>query len=356
MSLFTPLQLRGLTVRNRIGVSPMCQYSSVDGFANDWHVVHLGQFAIGGAGMVLTEATAVVPEGRISPQDLGLWKDEHVEILTRIGRFVRAQGAVWGAQLAHAGRKASTARPWEGGGPVDLATGGWTPIVAPSAIPFDAGYQTPIALDDAGIARVVDAFRDAARRALAAEMQIVEVHAAHGYLLHQFLSPLSNTRTDRYGGSFENRSRIVRDVVAGIRSVWPEELPISVRVTGSDWHEHGWTQDDAAALARLLAEDGADLIDVSSGGIIPRVPIPTGPGYQVGFAEYVKREANIRTAAVGLITSAEQADTIVRGGQADMLFMGRELLRDPHFPLRAARELGQDIDWPKQYERARLAR
>jgi 2,4-dienoyl-CoA reductase-like NADH-dependent reductase (Old Yellow Enzyme family) len=331
----------------------MCQYSSVDGFANDWHVVHLGQFAVGGAGLVLTEATAVVPEGRISPHDLGLWKDEHVEMLLRIGRFVRAQGAVWGSQLAHAGRKASTARPWEGGGPVEVSAGGWTPVVGPSALPFDTGFQTPDALDDAGIARVIGGFRDAAKRAIAAEMQIVEVHAAHGYLLHEFMSPLSNKRTDRYGGSFENRVRLVREVVAAVRSVWPENLPVSVRITGTDWHPDGWTPEEAASLAGVLAEDGADLFDISSGGILPRLPIPLGPGYQVHLAEQVKRHARVTTASVGLITTPQQADTIIRSGQADMVFIARELLRDPHFPLRAARDLKQEIGWPKQYERAR---
>jgi 2,4-dienoyl-CoA reductase-like NADH-dependent reductase (Old Yellow Enzyme family) len=354
MSLFTPLSLRGVTLRNRIGVSPMCQYSSVDGFANDWHVVHLGQFAVGGAGLVLTEATAVLPEGRISPHDLGLWKDEHVEVLLRIGRFVRAHGAVWGSQLAHAGRKASTARPWEGGGPVDASLGGWTPIVGPSALPFDAGFQTPNALDDLGIARVVQAFRDAALRALAAEMQMIEVHAAHGYLLHQFMSPLANKRADRYGGSFENRVRLVREVVGAIRTVWPEELPLAVRISGTDWHPDGWTPEESAAVARLLANDGADLLDVSSGGILPRLHIPIGPGYQVHLAEQVKRGAGVATASVGLITNAQQGDTIIRAGQADMVFIARELLRDPHFPLRAARELKQEIAWPKQYERAKL--
>lgn len=354
MSLFEPLTLRGITLRNRIGVSPMCQYSSADGFATDWHVVHLGQFAVGGAALVLTEATAIVPEGRISPHDLGLWKDEHVEMLLRIGRFVRAQGAVWGAQLAHAGRKASTARPWFGGGPVDVNDGGWSPIVAPSAIAFDAGYQTPAELDDAGIRRVVDGFCDAAKRALAAEMQIVEVHAAHGYLLHQFMSPLSNTRTDRYGGTFENRVRLAREVVAAIRSVWPEELPVAVRITGTDWRDDGWTPDDAAAAAKLLREDGADLIDVSSGGVVPKVRIPIGPGYQVHLAEHVRKVSGAATASVGLITDSHQADSIIRSGQADMVFLARELLRDPHFPLRAARELKQEIAWPKQYERAKL--
>jgi 2,4-dienoyl-CoA reductase-like NADH-dependent reductase (Old Yellow Enzyme family) len=353
MAVFAPLQLRSVTLRNRIGVSPMCQYSSVDGFANDWHIVHLGQFAVGGAGVVLTEAASVLPEGRISPQDLGMWKDEHIEPLLRIGRFVRAQGAIWGAQLAHAGRKASTARPWEGGGPLDPGAGGWTPIVAPSALPFDEGYQTPAELDEAGIERVINGFRDAARRALDAGMQIVEVHAAHGYLLHQFMSPLSNTRTDKYGGSFENRVRFAREVVAAIRSVWPEELPLSVRITGTDWHPDGWMPDDAAAAARVLAEEGADLFDVSSGGIVPGVRIPVGPGYQTHLAEHVKRNAGVLTATVGMITSAQQADTIVRTGQADMVFLARELLRDPHFPLRAARELKQEIAWARQYERAK---
>ncbi len=353
MSLFSPLTLRSITLRNRIGVSPMCQYSSTDGFADDWHFVHLGQFAVGGAAIVFTEATAVVPEGRISPNDLGLWKDEHIDMLRRIGRFVRAQGAVFGSQLAHAGRKASTARPWAGGGPIDATSGGWTPIFAPSAIPFDAGYQTPTALDDAGIQRIVTAFAEAARRALAAEMQILEVHAAHGYLLHQFLSPLSNTRTDRYGGSFENRVRLTRDVVRGIRREWPAHLPLAVRISASDWRDDGWTPDESVALARLLLEDGADLIDCSSGGIVPKVRIPAGAGYQVQFAEQVRREATIPTAAVGFITSPQQADTIVRAGQADIVLLARELLRDPHWPLRAARELRQEITWPPQYERAK---
>ena len=331
----------------------MCQYSSNDGFANDWHIVHLGQFALGGAALVLTEATSVVPEGRISPQDLGLWKDEHVEVLARIGGFVRANGAVFGSQLAHAGRKASTVRPWEGGGPLDPTHGGWAPIVAPSAIPFDAGYQTPEALDDAGIARVIDAFKAAAVRAIAAEMQMLEIHAAHGYLLHQFLSPISNKRTDRYGGSFENRIRLVRDVVAAVRSVWPEELPLGIRISATDWRDDGWTPDESVALVRLLSADGVDLFDCSSGGIAPGLRIPLGPGYQVPFAERVRREAQVATAAVGLITDAKQADTIVRSGQADMVFLARELLRDPHFALRAARELATETEWPAQYLRAR---
>ena len=332
----------------------MCQYSSDDGFANEWHVVHLGQFATGGAGLVLTEATAVVPEGRISPQDLGLWKDEHIDTLARISRFVRAQGAVFGSQLAHAGRKASTVRPWEGGGPLAPDAGGWSPIVAPSAIPFDDGWQTPVALDDAGIARVIDAYRTASTRALAADMQMLEIHAAHGYLLHEFLSPIANERTDRYGGSFENRVRLLREVVAAVRSVWPEHLPLGVRISASDWRDDGWTPDESVALARLLGGDGVDLIDCSSGGIAPRVRVPVGPGYQVPFAERVNRESGVRAAAVGMITDAKQADTIVRSGQADVVFLARELLRDPHFPLRAARELGTEGPWPSQYVRAKV--
>ena len=353
MSLFAPATLRSITVRNRLVVSPMCQYSSTDGFAHDWHLVHLGQFATGGAGMIITEASAVSPEGRISPQDLGIWKDEHVEMLARISKFVRGQGAVSGAQLAHAGRKASTARPWEGGGPLDEQHDGWSPIVAPSAIPFDDGWQVPVALDAAGIAGVIQDFKLAAERALAAEMQIVEVHAAHGYLLHEFLSPIANKRADRYGGPFENRVRLLREVVAAIRTVWPERLPLAVRISATDWRDDGWTPDESVELARLLAADGVDVIDCSTGGIAPRVKIPIGPGYQVQFAERVKREAAIQTAAVGLITGAEQADTIIRSGQADFVVMAREMLRDPHFPLRAAKELKADIEWPSQYRRAK---
>jgi 2,4-dienoyl-CoA reductase-like NADH-dependent reductase (Old Yellow Enzyme family) len=354
MSLFDPLTIRGVTLRNRIGVSPMCMYSSDDGFANDWHLVHLGQFAVGGAAVVLTEAIAVVPEGRISPQDLGIWKDEHVDFLARIGRFVTSQGALWGAQLAHAGRKASTVRPWEGGGPADESAGGWTPLDAPSSIAFDAAYQSPRAMDLDGIRRVVQAFRAAAQRALAAGMTIVEVHAAHGYLLHQFLSPLSNTRTDDYGGSFENRARIVREVVRAIREVWPERFPISVRLSATDWTPGGWTPQETVELSRILRGDGADIIDVTTGGNIAGARIPIGPGYQVEFAEQVKRGAEITTATVGLITGPQQADTIIRTRQADIVLLARELLRDPHWPLRAARELRVDVPWPPQYERAKL--
>ncbi|HTE47724.1 MAG TPA: NADH:flavin oxidoreductase/NADH oxidase [Gemmatimonadaceae bacterium] len=354
MTLFTPLALRDISLRNRIGVSPMCQYSSVDGFADEWHLVHLGQFAVGGAALVLTEATAVLPEGRISPYDLGIWKDEHVDMLARIGRFVRQHGAVYGSQLAHAGRKASTARPWQGGKPVDVEHDGWTPIVGPSALAFDDGYQTPIALDAAGIARVVTGFKDAAVRALAAEMQVVELHAAHGYLLHQFLSPLANARSDRYGGSFENRTRLLLEVVAAVRSVWPEQYPLLVRLSATDWREGGWTIEESVELARRLKEAGVDLVDCSSAGVAPNTTVPLGPGYQVRFAEQIRREAGIPTGAVGLITTSAQADAIIRDGRADMVFLARELLRDPHWPLRAAHELEQDTVWPSQYLRARL--
>lgn len=353
MHLFSPLTLRGVTLRNRIVVSPMCQYSSADGFATDWHLVHLGQFAAGGAAMVLTEATAVTAGGRISPHDLGVWKDEHVDMLARIGRFVETQGAVFGMQLAHAGRKASTGRPWEGGGPVDVDAGGWTHLEAPSALPFDDGYQTADALDAAGIARVVSAFRGAAERALAAGMQVIELHAAHGYLLHQFLSPLSNVRTDRYGGSFENRIRLVLEVVASVRDVWPERLPLLLRLSVTDWRDGGWTPDESVALARRLGESGVDAIDCSSGGVVPKVQVPMGPGYHAAFAERIRRETGVPTAAVGLITAAAQADTIVRSGQADLVVMARELLRRPHWPLAAAHELGEEVRWPPQYLRAK---
>ena len=353
MHLFSPLTLRDVTLRNRIVVSPMCQYSSDDGFANDWHLVHLGQFAVGGAAMVITEATAVTADGRISPQDLGLWKDEHVEMLARIGRFVEAHGAVFGTQLAHAGRKASTGRPWEGGGPVGVERGGWTHLAAPLALAFDTHYQTPDALDHAGIARVVASFRAAAERALTAGMRVIEVHAAHGYLLHQFLSPLSNVRTDQYGGSFENRIRLTREVVAAVREVWPERLPLLVRLSVTDWRDGGWTPDESVALVRQLGALGVDAVDCSSGGVVPKVDIPIGPGYHAAFAARIRRETGVQTCAVGLITGSAQADTIVRSEQADLVVMAREMLRRPHWPLQAAHELGHEAPWAPQYERAK---
>jgi 2,4-dienoyl-CoA reductase-like NADH-dependent reductase (Old Yellow Enzyme family) len=352
-TLFSPLTLRGVTFKNRIAVSPMCQYSSVDGLASDWHLVHLGSRAIGGAALVFTEAAAVLPEGRISPGDLGIWKDAHIERLARVTTFLRAHGAVPGIQLAHAGRKASTAEPWKGGQPLSVMDGGWTPIFSPSALPFDEGYQTPVALDLEGIRCVIAAFADAARRALQAGFEVIELHGAHGYLLHEFLSPLSNERTDRYGGSFENRTRFAREIVAGVREVWPDTLPLFIRISSSDWTDGGWDIEQSVELARMLAPLGVDLIDCSSGGNVPKMRIPIGPGYQVPFAERVRRDAGVPTGAVGLITEAKQADEIIRSGRADLVLLAREELRDPYFPLHAAKELGAETAWPVQYVRAK---
>jgi 2,4-dienoyl-CoA reductase-like NADH-dependent reductase (Old Yellow Enzyme family) len=350
--LFDPLSIRGLTFGNRVFVSPMCEYSSTDGYANDWHFVHLGSRAVGGAGLVLTEATAVLPEARISPQDLGLWKDDHIEALARIARFVHEQGSIAGMQLAHAGRKASTHRPWEGHGTVPEHAGGWKEIGAPSAIPFADGYPVPQALTVAGIQDVVTAFGAAARRACDAGFRVLEIHAAHGYLLHEFLSPLSNHRQDEYGGSFENRSRLLREIVSAVRGTWPERAPLFVRISATDWVEGGWDIEQSIDLARVLKGMGVDLVDCSSGGTAPHAKIPVGPGYQTPFAERIRKEAGIMTGAVGLITSSVQAEQIVRNGQADAVLIARELLRDPYWPLRAARELGQAVSWPVQYLRA----
>jgi 2,4-dienoyl-CoA reductase-like NADH-dependent reductase (Old Yellow Enzyme family) len=350
--LLEPFTLREIRLRNRIVVSPMCQYSSEDGFANDWHLVHLGSRAVGGASLVFTEATAVVPEGRISPQDLGIWKDEHVPMLQRIAAFVAGQGAVPGMQLAHAGRKASVARPWEGGQRLDESNGGWQ-VVAPSPIPFKPGDPPPRELDEAGIARVVRAFADAAERALRAGMRILEIHGAHGYLLHEFLSPLSNHRTDRYGGPLENRMRLFVEVARAVRTRWPERLPVFARISATDWTEGGFDVGEAVTLSRVLKGEGVDLIDCSSGGNVPRAQIPVGPGYQVPFAERIRREAGVPTGAVGLLRSAWQADHVLRTGQADVVLLARELLRDPYWPLHAARKLGISVAWPPQYERAR---
>jgi 2,4-dienoyl-CoA reductase-like NADH-dependent reductase (Old Yellow Enzyme family) len=330
----------------------MCQYSSQDGFANDWHLVHLGSRAAGGAGLVMTEAAAVEARGRISPQDLGLYHDGHIEMLCRITAFLKQQGAVAGIQLAHAGRKASTAPPWEGGKPLDEEQGGWSPIVGPSALPFDGTSQTPHMLDEAGIKEIVHAFGVAAQRAEQAGFEVIELHGAHGYLLHSFLSPLSNLRTDGYGGSFQNRTRFLREVTTEVRRVWPERLPLFVRLSVTDWAEGGWTVEDSIETARMLKPLGVDLIDCSSGGNVPRVAIPIGSGYQTAFAARIRREANILTGAVGMITAPQQADHIVRTEQADMVLLARELLRDPYWPLRAAKELHQTIPVPPQYERA----
>ena len=331
---------------------PCARYSSADGFATDWHLVHLGCRAVGGAAAVLTEASAVLPEGRISPDDLGLWSHAHVEMLARIFRFVEGQGAVPGMQLSHAGRKASTSAPFKGGRPLAVTDGGWRPISAPSALAFNDGYQAPQALDLDGIRRVVRAFGDAAGLALEAGSRIVEIHAAHGYLLHEFLSPLTNDRADEYGGSFENRTRIVREVVEAVRRTWPERLPLFVRISAMDWADGGWTIDESVALARQLGSLGVDAIDCSSGGLVPHQHPAIGPGYQVPFAARVRADAAITTAAVGLITDPKQADDIIRAGQADLVFLARELLRDPDWPLHAARMLGHDAPVPPQYRRA----
>jgi 2,4-dienoyl-CoA reductase-like NADH-dependent reductase (Old Yellow Enzyme family) len=352
MHLFSPLHLRSVTLRNRIAVSPMCQYSAAEGRASDWHLVHLGARAVGGAALVVFEATAVEARGRISPADLGLWEDGQVEPLARIVRFVEAHGAVAALQLAHAGRKAGVRPPWEGGAPVPAAEGGWTPV-APSALPFADGHAVPLALDAAGLGAIVEAFAAAARRARAAGFRALEVHAAHGYLLHEFLSPLSNRREDRYGGSFENRTRLVREVVEAVRGEWPEALPLLVRISATDWAPGGWDPEQSVRLVRALAPLGVDLVDVSSGGLLPSAEVPAGPGYQSGFAERVRREGGVPSGAVGLVTSPEQADHVIRSGQADLVLLGRELLRDPHFPLRAAKALGHDGPWPRQYLRAR---
>ena len=351
--LFSPLQLRDVRLRNRIGVSPMCQYSSQDGFANDWHLVHLGARAVGGAAMVTTEATAVVPEGRISPQDLGIWKDEHVEMLARIFRFIEEQGAVPAMQLAHAGRKASTAAPWLGRSAVSEDEGGWRPIFAASPEPFAEGHIVPQELDHAGIEHVVRGFAAAAQRALAAGARVIEIHAAHGYLLHEFLSPLTNKRMDEYGGSFANRTRIAREVVEAVRRVWPERYPLLLRISASDWVEGGWDVEQSAELAKQLMSLGVDMFDCSSGGAVPNAKITTGPGYQVPFSEHIRGVAEIPTAAVGMITEPQQANEIITEGRADLVLLARELLRDPSWPIKAAATLGfDDLQPPVQYGRA----
>ncbi|GAB3557905.1 NADH:flavin oxidoreductase/NADH oxidase [Spirosoma fluminis] len=331
----------------------MCQYSSEDGFTNDWHLVHLGSRAVGGAGLIFTEATAVSAEGRITPDDLGIWKDEHIAGLKRITSFIDANGSAAGIQLAHAGRKASHRRPWEGGRAIAPDEDrGWQ-TVAPSAVPFRETEPSPTELDKDGLEKVCSDFEKAAQRAIEAGFKVAEIHAAHGYLLHEFLSPLSNQRTDTYGGSFENRIRLLLDVVKRVRNVWPDEFPLFVRISATDWTEGGWTAGDSVALAAVLKGQGVDIIDCSTGGNVPKANIPSTPGYQVEFAERIKRETGILTAAVGLITSVEQAETILASGQADLILLAREFLRDPYFPLHAAHKLGEDIRWPVQYERAK---
>jgi 2,4-dienoyl-CoA reductase-like NADH-dependent reductase (Old Yellow Enzyme family) len=350
--LFDPLTIREITLRNRIVVSPMCQYSCEDGLANDWHFVHLGSRAVGGAGLVIAEATAVEARGRISPEDLGLWSDAHIEPLARIVRFIHSQGAAAGIQLAHAGRKASTARPWDGAGRVEEKQGGWKDVVAPSAIPFSPDYPMPVELSMEGIATVVRAFGDAANRAQQAGYRVVEVHAAHGYLLNSFLSPLSNHRSDAYGGSFENRTRIVREVVERVRRHWPEKYPLFIRISATEWTPGGWDIEQSIELARALRPLGVDLVDCSSGGNVAGVKIPLVPGYQVPLAAQVRQGAGVLTGAVGLITSAVQAEQILRSGQADVVLLARQMLRDPYWPMHAAIELGHAESWPVQYLRA----
>ena len=350
--MFSPLKIRDVVFRNRIAVSPMCQYSSEDGFASDWHLVHLGSRAVGGAGLVMAEATAVEARGRISAGDLGIWKDEHVAPLRRIAAFIRGQGAVAGIQLAHAGRKASTNVPWEKKGSfVSESEGGW-PTVAPSPIPFRDADTPPAELTGEAISGITDAFAAAARRALAAGFEVAEIHAAHGYLLHQFLSPLSNQRRDEYGGPFENRIRMLLEVTKAVRNAWPETLPLFVRISASDWVSGGWSADDSVRLARQLKPLGVDLVDCSSGGIVPYAKIETGPGYQVPFAERIRHEAGIQTGAVGMIADPLQADRIIREGRADLTLLARAFLREPYFALRAAKTLGSAAVPPVQYGRA----
>jgi 2,4-dienoyl-CoA reductase-like NADH-dependent reductase (Old Yellow Enzyme family) len=350
--LFDPLAIREVKFANRVFVSPMCEYSSVDGFATDWHLVHLGSRAVGGAGLVLTEATAVLPEGRISPQDLGIWSDDHIKTLSRIVSFIHEQGSVAGMQLAHAGRKASTYRPWESQGAVPEHEGGWKNVVAPSAIPFADNYPMPQTLIVDGIQEIIGAFAHAARRACEAGFRVIEIHGAHGYLVHEFLSPLSNHRDDAYGGSFENRTRFIREIVTAVRASWPKGAPLFVRISATDWVEGGWDLQQSIELARGLKQLGVDLIDCSSGGSVPHAKIPAGPGYQTPFAQQIREKAEILTGAVGMITSSVQAEQIIATGEADAILIAREFLRDPYWPLRAAKELGQSISWPVQYLRA----
>lgn len=350
--LFSPLTMRGIELKNRVAVSPMCEYSSIDGFANDWHLVHLGSFATGGAGLIITEATAVSLEGRISPSDLGIWKDEHIEMLERITTFIHQNGSVAGVQLAHAGRKASHAEPWNGGKQIPVLSGGWQTVSA-SNLAFADGEEKPLELDKEGINQVIEDFKAATYRAIKAGFKVVEIHAAHGYLVHQFLSPLSNQRTDEYGGSFDNRIRLLLEVTDAVRGAWPAEYPLFVRISATDWTPGGWTGDDSVKLAAVLKNKGIDLVDCSTGGNVPKAQIPVGPGYQVQFAESVKKETSILTATVGMITTPEQADQIIQTEKADLVLLAREYLRDPHFALRAAHVLGHEVKWPLQYERAK---
>jgi 2,4-dienoyl-CoA reductase-like NADH-dependent reductase (Old Yellow Enzyme family) len=351
--LFSPLQIKDISLKNRIAISPMCQYSATNGFATDWHLVHLGSRALGGAALIIQEATAVSPEGRISPGDLGIWNDSHIEKYLQINEFIENHNAVPGIQLAHAGRKASVSAPWEGNKKLDPSSEeGWQ-TVAPSAIGYHDNEATPEALDKNGMEKVLSDFKAATKRSVQAGYKVMEIHAAHGYLLHQFLSPLSNLRKDEYGGSFENRIRFTLEVVAAVQSEWPKNLPLFVRISATDWADGGWNGEESVQLSKILKEKGVDLIDVSSGGLVSHQQIPLGPNYQVPFAESIKKETGIMTGAVGLITEAHQAEEIVASGKADLVLFARESLRDPNLGLTFAHALGADIEWPKQYERAK---
>jgi 2,4-dienoyl-CoA reductase-like NADH-dependent reductase (Old Yellow Enzyme family) len=351
--LFSPLSIKNLVLKNRLVVSPMCQYSSEEGFASDWHLVHLGSRAVGGAALVIFEATAVSPEGRITAADLGIWDDEHIKCLKRIANFILQNGSLPGIQLAHAGRKASTLAPWLGGSHVNSSDGGWQTL-APSPVPFRETDELPQELSLKQLQKIRDDFAAAAVRSVQAGFKVLEIHAAHGYLLHQFLSPLSNKRLDEYGGSFENRIRLLLEVLQAVQKHWPANLPIFVRISSTDWVEGGWEIGQSIRLAKILKDQAVDLIDCSSGGLVPDAKITVGPGYQVQFAEKIKHGADILTGAVGMITDAAQAETILKGGKADVIILARQLLRDPYFPLHAANQLQDDIKWPVQYERAKL--
>jgi 2,4-dienoyl-CoA reductase-like NADH-dependent reductase (Old Yellow Enzyme family) len=351
--LFSPLFLRTVEFRNRIFVSPMCQYSAIDGMPNEWHMVHLGSRAVGGAGLVIAEATAITPEGRITPADLGIWNDDQVKEFQKIASVIAAQGSVPGIQLAHAGRKASTSQPWNGGGPVSTLEGGWQ-TVAPSSIPFADGYPPPHELTQSEIADHVSKFAEGALRALEAGFKVVELHMAHGYLLHEFLSPLTNKRGDEYGGNLEGRARFPLHVAKAVRNVWPSDLPLFVRISATDWVEGGWDLDQSVTLAKWLRDIGVDLIDCSSGGLVPTAKVPVAPGYQVPFAATIRREVNMPTGAVGLITEAHQAEDILQKGEADVVILARAMLRDPYWPMHAAKELSVDFTWPVQYVRAKI--
>ncbi|HKJ32314.1 MAG TPA: NADH:flavin oxidoreductase/NADH oxidase [Balneolales bacterium] len=349
--LFTPLKIREITFNNRIFVSPMCQYSSKDGLPTEWHMVHLGSRAIGGAGLVLTEATAVVPEGRISPDDMGIWSNEHAEALKPITRFIKEHGSVAGIQLGHAGRKASTAAPWLGGKPVDENHRGWQTF-GPSPVAF-GDYPVPKELSKEDMRVLISSFTDAALRSLEAGFEVAELHMAHGYLLHQFMSPLSNKRDDEYGGNFENRIRFPLEVAEAVREVWPETYPLFVRISATDWADGGWDLDQSVELSKAFKKIGVDFVDCSSGGLVSYAKIPARPGYQVRFAQEIKRNADIATGAVGIITQPNQAEQILVTNQADAVLLAREFLRDPYWPLHAAKALGDDIKWPVQYQRAK---